>query len=548
MQFLNKYKTYLSALLACFIGFYIAFEVLGPILNDNNVVQDDFRQTNFWFWKFWDPKLFPNDYFAKVYESNFFALAPIYALIWRAMPLFTDNLIHASKLYALGLSVISAFASFFFINRFTKNRNLFFSIAFVLAMTVTFWCTDNLSASHMRSTIWFFLFLYMGFKESKQDIAASITCLIALFYNPTAFVICMGMEGFSWLFSAKSKFLSPTFYGFTINTLITFLYHFVFLKGVKYAGEGHHLSRAEMMSLPEFNVGGRIPIFGFSGTESWWMNENWGLGIGYFPISVKVVSFAVIVLILYFAIVQPSFNDFKQSLSSSPALLIYSSIALYFISGWVFPLLYFPSRYLGISCLILSVFCIFYCFFSILTKTLGKQQFLINLCIVIAALSFWVCFKKDYHPRFVSANPQVTNYAQALGPDALIAGHPYLPDLNILYITAKRKVFIDLERSAGFTMKSVEEIRRRTIVSFDLTYAKSREEFLALVKANGITHFMALADFYAPGYLKSPKKYIEPFNQHVNQITVLAPGQQFFILNHLMKHKSRYMIIDIAKL
>ncbi len=547
MQYINKYKFQLLSIFALLIGLYIALQVVGPVLSNNNVIQDDFRQTNFWFWRFWDPKLFPNDYFVKIYETNFFALAPIYALLWRSMPLFSDNLIHASKLYALGLSVLSAFAAFYFIDRFTKSRNSFLSLAFVLAMTVTFWCTDHLSAAHMRSSVWLLLFSYMGFKAAKRDIAASVTCLVGLFYNPTAFVLCMGMEGFSWLFNIRNKVLSTTFYGFSINALITLLYHFVFLKGIKYAGEGHHLSRSEMMALPEFNVGGRIPIFGFSGTESWWMNENWGLGIGYLPIS-QVIGIAVVMLFLYVAIVQPSLDSIKSSLSSVPALLVYSSIALYGISSAVFPLLYFPSRYLGISSLILSVFLIFYFLFAILSKILDKQILIINLLIAIAAFGFWAYFKKDYHPRFVSVNPQVTNYVKALPLDSMIAGHPLLPDMNIVYATAKRKVFIDCERSAGFTMKSVEEIRRRTVISLDMTYAKSREDFLRLAKANGITHFMALADFYAPGYLNSPKKYIEPFNAHLNELVVLAPGQQFFIFDHLKKNKSRYMIIDISKL
>lgn len=570
-------KNIILTLISALLGFLIAMQVVGVFLENPTIVQDDFRQTNFWFWQFWDSSLFQSDFFTEN-NKNLFYITPIYAWIWQViMPImFPTCLIYASKIYAIILSVLGAVASFFFFDKISKSKNSFLSLAFVLSMSVLFWCTDHVSAAHVRSSIWLLLLCYMYLKVSKKDLWAGLFCLPMLFYNPTAFILCMGMEGFSWLLGLKNKVFTSTFYLGLLNSVITILYHFVYLGGVKYAGAGHSLTAAEMKLTPEFNLGGRHPVFGSSLWDgSWWTNEHWGFGYGYLEIS-KLVFIALGMIVIYLLFVRPSMDTIKQYLVSVPALLVYSSVSLYVLSQLVFPLLYLPSRYISVSFILLSVVLIYLCLAGISekifspefssekenltraerrklekkktsSKELKARKDYSWLIYIIAGLSFWLYFHNFYHPRYVSINPKISHLASALPKDVLIAGHPLLPDLNTLSIVSKRRVFVDHERSIAFTDKAIEEIRRRNRVVLDMTYAKSRDEFINLAKENGITHYLALYDFYHPAYLAKPR-YVEPYNSYLQELVKLKEGESFYIADYLREHQTKYALLDISKL
>ena len=55
-------------LLAVVISSAFAFYIMGDNLSNPYVVQDDFRQTNFWFWHFWDKSIFTDDLFTNNYK------------------------------------------------------------------------------------------------------------------------------------------------------------------------------------------------------------------------------------------------------------------------------------------------------------------------------------------------------------------------------------------------------------------------------------------------------------------------------------------------
>ena len=564
-------KTVILLIIAMVIGLLVALQVVGPILENPMIVQDDFRQTNFWFWQLWEPSLFQDDFFAESAKIGY-ALAPIYFFIWKSIiPAFFADLIYASKVYAIILSVLGAGAAYLFISKITGDKNKFLSLSFVLSMSVVFWCTDHVSASHVRSSVWLILLLYLWLKSSRNDLWAGLICLPALFFNPTAFLLCMGTEGFSWLLKIKNGIFNKTFYIGLFNTLVTVLYHFVFKGGVQYAGNGKSLSAEAMRSMPEFNPGGRSAIFGsYIWDGSWWTNEHWGFGYGYLEIS-KVVFIALGLIVLYFLIVRPKADRLVAFSTSSPALLVYSSLTLYVFSQILFPVLYFPSRYISVSFILLSVALFHLCVYELALKfsplevksesltraqkrnekkqkdnsaDLSKNKFYHNTLFICVGLVFWGYFQGFYHPRYVSINPKIAHIAAALPKDSLVAGHPLIPDLNTLSIVSKRKVYVDYERSLLFTDKGAEEVRRRTRNALALTFAKSKEEFLGIANKEGITHFLALYDFYHPKYLANPL-YIEPFNEYLKKITKLHEEESFFIESYLKTRKLRYGMIDI---
>jgi len=77
-----------------------------------------------------------------------------------------------------------------------------------------------------------------------------------------------------------------------------------------------------------------------------------------------------------------------------------------------------------------------------------------------------------------------------------------------------------------------------------MVFAKDREEFISLAKANGITHFLAHYYFYSPEYLSNPV-YMKPYdNLLIEQCSI--SGQKFFLQEFLENSKQNYMVIDVS--
>ncbi len=572
-------KSQICPILALLIAFVISWQILGPIIANDLIVQDDFRQSMFWLWRIWDPQLFKNDFFAPMYESHTYRV-PLLFLTYKLAPIFTPSLIFFSKFLVLIIALFTGLSAFLFfqalLNRhesFTKNLGqikLFgqeislidiWSLSFSTILITITWCTDHLSAAQSRSFIWLGILLYMYFKLKNKQIEAGILCMISIFISPHAFLICYGMEFFDGIIQHRKQFIDFKRKDFLLwlfnGALVAFTYLVIF-KDIKTQGVGKPFTVAEMKALPEFNPGGRHPIFGSSIWDgSWWNNEHWGLGIGYLPISsiIKYAFFAGLIYLCFIAIAKSKknknefYNSFSVIFTSIPATLLYASVSLYFASQLVFPILYLPSRYLAASSLLLS---------GILLSLIGgiwlvqtAQEFpkpfrngALALLLIMATGYYWNITHKFYHTRFVSITPLVNEALLQTGKDSLVAAHPLLPDINVASATSKRKVFIDYERSMAYTHESLAEIRRRNEVALRMTYAKSKDEFLKLADDNGITHFLAMYGFYQQDYLANPT-YMEPYNALLRELSKLNPGESFFLEQFMLKQKIAYIIIDI---
>jgi hypothetical protein len=560
-------------LLAC----KISWDVIGPALHNDLIVQDDFRQCCFWFWSAWDPSLFKNDFFVPMYQAQAMK-SPLIFLLYKTSSLFSNNLILVSKIFSFLLAILSGISGFFFFNSFlstykTLEQNLnrkiiqFFSLTiadlcslgFACILSVTIWCTDHIAGAQSRSFIWMFLLLYMALKIKHHNLWANFLIFLSLGLSPHAFLIIFTMEGLDQLITKKNKvfdFKKKDLWFFIFNAVSAGVLHLIILGGKQTQGVGTPFSVVEMKSLPEFNPGGRHPIFGSSLWDgSWWTNEHWGLGIGYLKISQIVIWALYLVLtylFLYLCLKKTNktfYNSFSKIVQSQPAILSYASLILYFSSQLVFPVLYLPSRYIAVPSLLLSLIVIVLLAsiwgFEISEIFFKKYSYKVTaLILIILAYSFWVHFKPFYHARYVSIDARVNNLLQNLPVNSLIAGHPLLPDLNVASITSKRSVFVDYERSMAYTKESLAEIRRRNEIAIKMVYAKNREEFLSLARANGITHFLAHSYFYSPEYLSNPV-YIKPYDELLIEQCLISE-QKFFLQEILDRNEYNYMLLEVS--
>lgn len=542
--------------IAILIAFAVAWENIGPVISNDNVVQDDFRQSCFWLWQYWDPELFKNSFYTVMYKSLMIR-TPLLHLIYMSAPLLTENLLFFSKAFALIISIASSIFAYLYFNNLTKNRLL--SLAFTLAMTTVFWCTDHISSAHTRAFTFIGIFAHMYYKGIGKDLWAAITSFILIFISPITFLICMAMEFFHLLIKYLPQIKSINFKAketmqdlglFVFNNLTVAFMYLVLFKDISTMGSGESFSVAKMKTLAEFNPGGRHPIFGSSLFDgSWWNNEHWGLGVGYLKIS-NIIIFALLAVIVYIAVQYKEIN-FKELAKSTTATLLYSSIFLYIAAQVTFPLIYMPSRYIAVPSLILSAVLLFLLVgkFAEFLSNFVKNQTLATALIVISGFGFWLYYHNYYHARFVSIKPNARAKFATLPKDALIASHPLLPEINTAAITSKRMVFADYERSMSYSPITLQEIRRRNVEALRMTYASSVPELKTIMKRNNVTHFFISDAVYSPGYLSKPY-YMEPYNQILRRIIKekLDKKQKFTLQEYMRKKNSRYALISVDKL
>jgi len=566
----SRFYPSLWLILTILVTFLVHWQLLGPILFDDNVVQDDFRQSFFWLWQYADPSLLQKSFYKDMYLSNTIR-TPVFQLLFLIYPFFTSNLILYSKLITLFTAILSSLVAYLFFRKLSNDYQL--SFVFACFMSIVFWCTDHISAVGQRAFLYFGLFLFMYLKLNGRKTLASLLNLFLLFLSPIAFLICFSMQGLELLFdifSNKQKtnfifqklFKSKDFLLLILNAVCVSFTYLVLFKDLPTQGVGKQFTKVEMKLIPEFNPGGRHPIFGASIWDgTWWTNEHWGLGIGYLKISeLLIIAF----FLLVFFIITESLSKksiFKSKLKflivSQPAQLFFSSIILYGASQILFPILYMPSRFLGLPLLIVSsiliVLIVNYYICEILQMFIpAKNSSLIFPKLKFAILFFllfnsWNHYKNFYHPRYVSINPQVRNAIALTPKDSIFAGHPLLPDLNSIEIFCKRAVFADYERSMAYTQKTLDEIRLRNIISLKMVYAKNKEDFISLANQYGITHFLAHYYFYSPEYLNNPV-YMKPYDEVLRELTKKNNQQVFYVQTLLDSRHSQYEIIEISKL
>jgi|GEM_PF-2864413 len=535
------------ALLLCFL---VSWQVIGPILFDDTVVQDDFRQSMFWLWRNWDSGLFPkSDFLTGLYESQIYRL-PLLSFIYALAPFFTDNLVFFSKIFVLVLAIATCFYAYLFF--YSLSRDDVYAACYTVLLGVTLYATDHLTVAHARSFIWLFVFAYIYYKNNKQNLIASLLTFIALFVSPIAFLLLMTMEAYSLLF-AKSifDFKNNTLRFLAFNSLAALLLYKVLVPESKAASAPgfafETFTKPELMTLPEFLPGGRHPLFGsrlMDGT--WWANEHWGLGIGFLKISV-LLPIAVVLAILLALVLRKQIN---RGFFLSPVMtLLYSALTLFFAAQFLFPTLYYPSRYLGISSLILSLLLIVYALQTLIDNQLEGLKKYAKVAKIVASVFvvviFYSYFSQYYFTRYVQINPKLKQVLSNLPKDSVFAAHPLLPDLSLIPVAAKRMVFMDYEHAYPSLNKHLlEEVRRRNLVVIDLTYAASAAEAAEIMRANNISHFIAHKFFYTPAYTAKPS-YVEPYNEHLREVIAKNNGRYFFD-QRLDQANTSYMLVSLA--
>ena len=540
--------------LVVFISLFFSYQNLANILFLDNVVQDDFRQSFFWVWRFWDESLFQNYFFAEMYQSHLTRI-PLLNLIYRSAPLISASPILFSKLLSILIAALSCIAAYFMMRSFLKQDihkdheagenaeigvplHALSAVCFSACIAVMLWCTDYLSVAHSRSFIWLGIFVYLFLENEKKDLLKSIWISILLLLSPIAFLLCLAMQFFSWIINGvlRKNIFNKNFYSLGFNAIAVLVLYKIIFADIATQGIGREFTRSELEKLPEFNPGGRHPIFGIDFfSREWWSEGHWGLNIAGFEISVIVWAAFIIVPLYLFTIARSRLiGSVQNSINHPLSLLFLASVSLYIASSISFPLLFLPSRYIANSSFILAISSLFLIVIDILKKiklfleTKKAQSLWGTALLLLFTTIFCFIYSNFYHPRYVSISPDLLKKIEQLPKDALIAAHPKLPAINIIPAVARRKVYVNHEWSMAYTEESLREIRRRNREAFKLIYARNKEDFLKIAKKEGITHVLVAKKFYSKKYLENPV-YLEPYNAFLKELIGSSSSSAFWL-------------------
>lgn len=534
--------------LALILGLAASLYVVLPILFDSNVVQDDFRQSYFWVWRYWDPELFENSLLKDAYPSHLIRTPLLHFIYWAAH-LITTDLIFFNKVIAITIGTFTSLFAYLCCKSISKDR--FLALIFTATMSCIIWFTDHVSNGCTRAFLWIGIYAYFYYKNEQQDFKAALVTFLCLMMSPFTFLLCLCMEGFNFVvnfpwkefFGKETKSLSQyatSFWSIVFNAgLCAFMYLFLF-KDVSTQGSGETFTIEEMKHTAEFLPGGRHPIFDIAGASGSWLDSmHWGLPLGKLSAFELGGIFILIGVMLIYAFANK--ERAKAVFSSKPIMLLYSSSFLYLIAVFTYPLLYLPNRYIAIPWLLLIIFTgvLFVndilegisCSFGI--KPIVRQILWLMIVTVIPLNASGLA-----RPSYLRMNAELAAQIKALPKDVLIASHPKVHDLNMVPIVTKRAVFVDHERSMVYGKAELMEIRRRTKASFDMFYATSEAELRRLMAENKVTHFIAHPRFYEKKFLDKPW-YMKPYQRHIKTVIKTNRPQGFFLQQWLGQREYR---------
>lgn len=517
---LSKKTNYLLFALVLVLAGIPIYENFSTILFKHNVVQDDARQVISLLINYWEPDAYGshNDFFAQFYApAQNKTLIPF---IYKILSFFTPTIVFANKLLAILVALASSLFAYLYTRElFAKNS---IAIAFSSVFATLIWCGDDVASGTSRSFAFLCLFAYLYFRKKEQQKIITLVQVLSIFLYPPIYLILIVSEGLIWLINRKKDILVSL----AISSLPLIIFYLI--PKLFFAADFEMLSADELKSLPHLQPGGRHPVFGLSPSSTeYWLSEHWGLGI-FSPGRVYVTALGFISLAIYtlsklfnksINLSSFKFSELIQNDIEIKALAI-ASIGLYIDAQILFPLLYYPSRYVMTSLLIIALIYLFKLVNLLSSKTNQKTQIAIAAIITILGFGY---LRQYYAANFHTIPQEVVDNIRKIPADSLIAIMPTNDISSTIPITTGRAVFVDHERAYFGSQEYLDEMSRRHKEVFEIFYSNSSNEILEIAKRNNISHLILSRDAYMAYFVYDPK-YFKPYDQLLKEAIRGAKG------------------------
>lgn len=506
---------WLVTFVAMFIGICSQF----PALINPYMIGSDFRGTLYWTRQFRDNTLFPNDFLTEhmkyfqpwglvgLYYVLSFVIDPV--LISKILPVF---LVALSSLYLFKLV------------RHLANRYTAWLTALIFMTSFPY--VERMTGGVAGSFSFPLLIVFLYYLTKKDYFKSSFLLVLQVLFYPVIFFISALAYSFMFIKIRDRKISfdssSPKIISFILGVLLSgsLLYGKYVLSPRPFPDT--FVTRSEMIGQPEYYEGGRNHLLPVSPLrKELGRNIRRGLLTREFLRQNPAVDLLrsarlegaatfLIVASLLFLLWKTKFS-LPQELFS----LFLASIAMYQLSDWFLPRLYFPSRHLEYSVPLLTLIL----FAAVAGKLMeGIKAPLTRKLFQVVGASILVFLNFDLgRGMFVNASSHAELFAflKTLPKTALIAAHPELASGIPTFVL--RKVFIQFETSDLLSRRYWEIFKKRTFDFFDAYYAEDLSSIYRFCKENGIDYLVVNEkDFEENSWVRGPI-YFEPFNTTVRK-------------------------------
>ena len=328
---------YLWLGVSLFFTLYYGLISYNHAFSQEYIVQDDVRQHIIWLQKYIDPELFTNDLIADYFQS----LAP---LGFEALYFWTAKVgiepVWLAKILPVILAIITTVYTYLFTLKILPRA----SCAFLSTLLVNqlIWLNDDLISATPRAFIYPFLAAFLYYLA----INSLIPCLVLMFlqglFYPHILLIEMVVLSLRLLIFKNNFLIKLTanqqpYLWWILGLIITAIALYPLTQQPPELATV--ITAEQMQQIPEFNPGGRTPVFG-SGWFEYWFLGNSGLDLPVFP---TIIWFSL-GLPWVLTIKLPAIKLITNKIVILNQVTI-ASLLMFALAHILLPVLHLPSRF-----------------------------------------------------------------------------------------------------------------------------------------------------------------------------------------------------------
>lgn len=502
-----KRDEFLIAFLAVLIGIYSQL----PALIHPYMIGGDFRGSLYWVWQFRDPTLFPNDLLTE--HMKYFQPWGLVGLYYLLSFLFDPVVI--SKLLPIFLLVLSSLYLFKLVKHLA-NRYAGFLAALLFMTSFTY--LDRMTGGVAGTFSFPLLIVFLYYLTKKDYLKASGVLVLQVLFYPVIFFTSAFTYLLMFIKIRDRKIGAFFILGVLLSGLL--LYGKYVLSPPPFPDT--FVTRQEMAGQPEYYEGGRnrlLPVpplaeelgrnirRGFLTRE--FLRQNPAVDLLRASRLEGAATFLIVASLLFLL------WKIKFSLPQELFSLFLASIAMYQLSDWFLPRLYFPSRHLEYSVPLLTIIL----FAAVAGKLMeGIKAPLTRKLFQVVGASILVFLNFDLgRGMFVnlSSHAELFTFLKTLPKAALIAAHPELAAGIPTF--AMRKVFIQFETSDLLSRRYWEMTKKRTFDFFNAYYAADAPSIYRFCRGNQIDYLVINEKDFEDIAFARGQIYFEPFHTYVKK-------------------------------
>ncbi|MBO3461124.1 hypothetical protein G7B40_024130 [Aetokthonos hydrillicola Thurmond2011] len=495
-----------------FAASYIS-EGLQEAFSHEYVVGDNAREYVSWMYRYFNPKLFPNDLIADYFQS----VTPIgFGAFYKMMARLGVDPVLLGKLLPMVLGLLTTSYGFAVCMQILPVPLAGFLATILLNQSISL--HDDLFSATPRDFIYplFLAFLYYLLRGSLLGVLVAIA-LQALIYPLIAFIdvgillfrLCKWQGGQLHLSKDKKDYIF-----FATSAFVALVA--IIPYAIQSSKFGPTITAAVAKTIPEYLSGGRVSYFNLN-PVSFWLD---GRDSGFLALMSPPQLFIGLLLpiILFYQARFPLAKQVTSCINIIPRIIL-ASTCMFFVAHAVAFRLHWPSRYThhtfkivfalaaGIT-LTLMLHAAFHWSEQLITKPRRRRrQFLalgtaaiVGLLLLLYPSSLKVFPKTPY---VTGAAPMLYDFLRLQTQDSLVAS--LAGEANNIPVFAKRPILVGSEFGLPFHTKYYAQFRQRAIDLINAQYTNDIKQVISFIDKYNVKLWLLERTAFKPEYIAENK-------------------------------------------